>query len=327
MLFQGRLSKLILAVIVLTLGLSTHTVADKSKDKKDKKAALEGKPVLWQEPADIASFNLLLGPGGEAMKPDLSKVSFISEEKGGYSKKYRVRDGSGRIWVVKIGKEAQSETAAARLLWAAGYNTDITYLVPSVTIEGIGTLENARFEARPPEMKRMGEWKWDQNSFVGTNELQGLKVMMVLIGNWDIKDSNNRILVVPNEVTGAVEQRYIVSDLGGTLGKTGIIWLTRSRNKPVDFAKAKFIDGVKGNRVDFHYSGKRKGVVRDITVDQARWLGQLLSRLSDEQIRDAFRAANYNAEEVSMLAGAVRSRINELVALPQAQSASRITIR
>jgi hypothetical protein len=34
--------------------------------------------------------------------------------------------------------------------------------------------------------------------------------------------------------------------------------------------------------------------------------------LSDEQIKDAFRAANYSPEEVDMLAGAVRARINTL---------------
>jgi hypothetical protein len=257
------------------------------------------------------------------MKPDLSKVSFIAEEKGGYSKKYRVRDGSDRCWVAKIGAEAQSEVAATRLLWAAGYNTDITYLVPTVTIEGKGAFENVRFEARPENIKRLGEWKWDDNPFSGTIELQGLKIMMVLLDNWDIKDSNNRILVVKNEETGDTELRYIVSDLGTTFGKTGMTGLSRSRNKPADFVKAKYIDEIKGNRVDFHFSAKRKELFRNITVEQAKWLGDLLGRLSDEQISDAFRAANYNAEEVQMLTDAFRSRINDLVSLRRESASSR----
>ena len=49
------------------------------------------------------------------MRPDLRRITFLKEEKGGYSKKYRVRDASGREWVAKIGKEAQSETSAVRL--------------------------------------------------------------------------------------------------------------------------------------------------------------------------------------------------------------------
>jgi hypothetical protein len=327
MLLRGRLAKLVLALMVLTLGLSTYAADDKSNDKlKNNKDSVEGTPVLWREPADITSLNLLLGPGGEEMKPDISKVTFISEEKGGYSKKYRVRDGAGREWVAKFGVEAQPETAATRLLWAVGYNTDITYLVPSVTIEGKGTFENVRFEGREPHVKRLGEWKWNENPFVGTAELQGLKTMMVLIGNWDLKDSNNRIVRVRNDQTGEHELRYVVSDLGATLGKTGWI-ITRSRNEPTDFAKAKFVDAVKNNRVDFHYSGKRKDVVHDITIDQAKWIGKLLSRLSDEQISDAFRAANYGPAEVEMLASAVRGRINELVALPQTHSTETGAVR
>jgi hypothetical protein len=319
MLFRRGLRSVIPALMILTLALSVHPAPDKAKEKKSQ---AEGKPVLWRAPADIASLNLLLGPGGETMKPDLKRVIFITEEKGGYSKKYRVRDGSDRIWIAKIGAEAQSEVAATRLLWAAGYNTDITYLVPSVTIEGKGTFENVRFEARPGNVKRLGEWKWDDNPFAGRIELQGLKIMMVLLDNWDIKDSNNRILAVKNDETGDTELRYIISDLGTTFGKTGFTALTRSRNKPSDFVNAKFIDEIKGNRVDFHFSGKRKELFRNITIEQAKWLGALLSQLSDEQISDAFRAANYNAQEVPLLTTAFRSRINDLVALPR-ESASK----
>lgn len=314
---RGKLNRVMLALIVFTMSLSINGAAQKSSDQKskDKKASVEGKPILWRDPANIASLNLLLGPGGEEMKPNTSKVTFISEEQGGYSKKYRVQDGSGRVWVAKLSKEAQAETAATRLLWAAGYFTDTTYLVPSVVIEGKGTFENVRFEARPKNVKRLDEWRWDHNPFIGTKEFQGLKTMMVLLDNWDIKDSNNRILQVHTD-GGEVELRYIVSDLGATLGKTGGI-ASRTRNKPSDFANAKFIDGVKGGRVNFHYSGKRQNVFEDITIDQAKWIGELLARLSDEQISDAFRAANYGPEEVQMLARAVRGRISQLVALPQ----------
>ncbi len=53
------------------------------------------------------------------MRPDLRQIKFIKEEKGGYSKKFRIQDAAGREWVAKVGKEAQSETAAVRLVWAA----------------------------------------------------------------------------------------------------------------------------------------------------------------------------------------------------------------
>ena len=53
-------------------------------------------------------------------------------------------------------------------------------------------------------------------------------------------------------------------------------------------------------------------IVKDIPVADARWLGKLLEPLSDEQIRDCFRAAGYSPEEVEGNAAMVKERIREL---------------
>ena len=320
---QGAIRRTLALVTVLVLSLSTPALAVQ-KEKKKKKEMPAGTPVLWREPADAASLDLFHGPGGEEMMPDLSSLTFVKEEKGGYSKKYRVKDGRGRVWVAKVGKEAQSETAAVRLVWAAGYVTEINYLAPKATIEGQGTFENVRFEARPEGVERLDAWGWEQNPFAGRRELQGLKVLMALMENWDLKDDNNRVLHVRGE--GGSELRYIVSDLGTTFGKTGgqnspmafFRSIKGSRNEPEDYVSDEFIEGVKGNTVRLHYSGKNSEMMRNVTVEDAKWVGGLLSRLSDRQLEDAFRAANYSPAQVRMLAGAVRKRINELVNLPTA---------
>jgi hypothetical protein len=282
------------------------TVQDPTSKNKE---SYTGTPVLWREPTDLESRNLLLGAGGETMKPDLSKVTFIEEKTGGYSKKYRVRDGAGNEWIAKLGKEAQPDTAANRLLWVVGYETEIAYLVPHLTIAGKGSFDNVRLEARPKDVKRVSTWKWDDNPFKGTRELQGLKIMMSLINNWDMKDDNNQILATRGTNDG--ELRYIISDLGGSFGKTGGI-ISRSRNKPSDYIKADFIKSVKGDFIDLNYGGKNQKLFDDLKVQDAKWLAGYLGRLSDEQIKDAFRAANYLPEEVEQLARAVRQRINEL---------------
>src|SRR6266550_731481 len=324
MFLRGKIRKSTALLLVAIVSLVLHATllatspAYGSPQKKDKKKQLPaGTPVLWREPTDIASRDLMMGPGGEAMKPDLSKVTLIREEpKTGYSVKYRVHDGAGQEWVVKVGEESQAETAASRLVWAAGYFTDITYLAPLVNIEGKGTVENARFEARPKDVKRYDEeWDWEKNPFAGSQELQGLKVLMVMLNNWDLKNSNNRIIAPRDQTSGATELRYVVSDLGATFGKTGN-FVTHDRNRPTEYAKSKFVTKVEGNTVKFGYDGKNTGILRSITVAQAKWLGNLMSQLSDQQIGDAFRAANYKPADIELLTRSVRSRINELVNLP-----------
>jgi hypothetical protein len=326
--FTDKFSKLLVLVAGVLMALPVTAIAQKASDKKVQIPANAPK-VLWREPTDIASRDLYLGPGGAAMKPDLSRVTFVKVETGGFSTKYRVKDGSGRTWVVKVGQEARPETAAVRLAWAVGYQTEVNYLYPCVRIvgapkphkkeyecEGNGHA-NVRFEARPDNIKRLEEWSWKQNPFIGKREFNGMLVLMSFLNNWDIKDSNNKILLVNNE-RGQPELRYIISDLGATFGKTGG-FMSRSRNEPEDFVKAKFVEGVEGGRVRLNYNGKETSLFRNISVSDAKWLGGLLAQLSDRQLQDAFRAANFNPEEIQMLTQATRARINQLVNLaPQA---------
>jgi hypothetical protein len=308
--WQSRIHRIALVnLLLLAFALPGLAQSEKHKEKQ-KKSMPVGTPVFWRDPGAIERRNLLLGAGGEAMKPDLRKVTFIEKKKGGTSTKYRVKDASGNEWVAKLGKEAQPDTSANRLLWAVGYETEIAYLIPRLTIEGKGSFENVRLEARPKNVDRIGNWEWENNPFTGTPQFQGLKVMMVLINNWDIKDSNNEILAA-KQGAGLGELRYIISDLGGSFGKTGGFF-ARTRNKPSDFVKSDFIEAVKGEVIDFNYGGKSQKLFADITTSDAKWISSLLSRLTDEQIKDAFRAANYPPEEVERLSQAVRQRIGEL---------------
>ena len=312
-----RRTATVVALVAVLLALALPAAAAEKKSKK--KALPRGTPVLWRD-RDPARLNLAVGPGGAEMRPVTRRLRFLKEEKGGFSKKFRVLDARGREWVAKVSKEAQSETAATRLVWAAGYETEITYLVPRVTIPGQGTFEFVRFEARPRNVKRLDPWSWKRNPFTGTRELEGLKVLMVLINNWDLKDENNVILHAP----GAGELRYAISDLGATFGKEGggpgFFWrITRSRNEPEDYADTKFIDKVEDGYVDFHFTGKNKGLVEKVKVEHARWVGQLLSRLTDGQLAALFRSANYTPEETRLLARVVRRRVAELASLPQSE--------
>lgn len=326
-----------LSFVAALLGVTPLIPAQKKDGKKKSgdaatASSAQGTPVLWRDPGDIASRDLAAGPGGAEMRPDISKLTYIRDDQEGYSVKYRVKDAAGRTWVVKVGNEARPETAAVRLVAAMGYETEINYLVPCVHIPGAAKprkdvprcegdgFADARFEARPEGVKRSSIWSWKQNPFTGTKEFKGLIVLMGLLNNWDLKDENNQILVAKG-ADGAGESRYIISDLGATFGKTGG-GLTHSRNEPEKYAKSKFVEGVEKGRVRFAYSGKSQYLFQDISVEDARWIASLLMQLSDTQIAAAFRAADFNADEVNTLASAVRGRINELVRVTGATRAT-----
>jgi len=299
------------ALLLVFLALVVPGQAQKKKGKSEAKVIPAGRAIMW-EPVNASALDLYEGPGGKAMQPDLSSIKFIKEEKKGHNKKFRISDANGNVWVAKLGREAQPETAAVRLLYGLGYKTEINYLVPTLTIPGKGTFKNVRLEARPENAKRVGEWKWTSNPFVGTKELQGLKMMMVFLSNWDVLDLQNEIVHTNGE------NHYIVSDLGSTFGKLGnnnlpvIYRFGRKVGNPKSFARTKFVKEVERGEVTLSYKGKNRKLFKSFTVAEARWLLSQLNHLSDDQIRDAFRAANYSQGDIDTYTQAVRRKINEL---------------
>jgi hypothetical protein len=305
----------------------------KNKDDKDKTAddaasARDTRPVLWVEPTDIESRDLFYGPGGREGAPNpAGKFKFVRRSTSGTSEKIIVEDDKGRGWTVKFGPEAKPETAATRILWAAGYHVDQNYFVARTHIEGRGGFDvwDVRFEARDDGFKEVGLWPWAANPFNGTRELQGLRVLMALLNNWDLKDMNNKI-VQPNKESGGDRNLriYYVADLGATLGSTGSFFSklpffseapAGSKGEPDSYAGQVFIDSVSAGRVHFHYEGKNGSVLEGVSVEHARWMGNLLGRLSDKQLSDAFRAGGFSANEVAVYAQAIRRRIDQLKAL------------
>jgi hypothetical protein len=60
---------------------------------------------------------------------------------------------------------------------------------------------------------------------------------------------------------------------------------------------------------------KMEEITKHIPRADAQWLGQRLSRLTDDQIRDAFRTAGFDAADVEQLTRTIRQRIAALEAL------------
>ncbi|HZD94321.1 MAG TPA: hypothetical protein VE133_08710, partial [Candidatus Sulfotelmatobacter sp.] len=168
--------------------------------------------VIWVDPGNISSKDLLEGPGGEKHHPQ-PPLKFLKEDNHGHNSKLDVEDAKGDKWKAKLGIEAHTEPVASRLLWAVGYFTNENYYIPDVEVKNLpmhlkrgqghvispGHLDGARLQRPPPREKKSAEWNWRHNPLVGTREFNGLRVMMALISNWDLKDDNNAIFSGTNK--------------------------------------------------------------------------------------------------------------------------------
>jgi hypothetical protein len=284
---------------------------------------------LWLEPPDLATRNFFDGAGGPSLAPaESGRYELIAVDSKGYSGGYDVRDAQGVEWSVKIGKEAQPEVTVSRVLWGLGFHQPPVYLVNDWQLTGASvdqaTLRKARFRRDTEDAKVVGEWSWYENQFVGSQPFQGLLVVNLMLNNWDWKTSNNKIYDRAN-VTDGPARVYLVRDLGASLGKTAfpafLKWMPMrglgqgSRNDVDGFVEQGFIKDVDGQQVSFHYNGIHRKLVDTITVNDVVWTARLMSRVSDEQWRDAFRAGGFPPVEQQRYIDKLKSKIRDGLAL------------
>jgi len=302
--------------------------------------------VLWRDPGIVDKLDLVAGPGGRDGIP-VPPFQFIEEHSTGSQPCVSVRDAYGRRWRVKWGHEVQPETFAVRLAWACGYFAEVTHFVPSGRIEGAGPLtraapcvdENggfadARFELDDPAVEKFFDeqsWSWTDNPFVGTRELAGLKVLLMLISNWDNKDQrdvmrgSNTAIYVTTVSRRRREAQYLIIDWGGSMGRWGQTPITRGRWDADGFAAQtpRFVTGVSDGLVQFGYAGQRTADARaNIRVEDVAWLVRRLARITDRQLHDALRTSGASDVEAASFTASLRARIDQLVEAGSARRAA-----
>jgi hypothetical protein len=187
-----------------------------------------------------------------------------------------------------------------------------------------GSAHNVRLKRYLKGEEKSGSWEWRDDPFRDSREWNGLRVLMALVNNWDLKDENNKIRTYEGT------QMYLVSDLGSSFGTTGrSITRAASKGNLGAFERSRFIVKTTSEFVDFGTPSRPalvhlfelpeylrrihlEWIGKRIPRSDARWIGDLLSRLSAEQIHSAFRAAGYAPREVDEFSAVVEKRIEAL---------------
>ncbi len=271
---------------------------------------------FWVD-ADVRGRDLFYGIGGPELAPDAdAHYELVKTKPRGFSPKFDVRGPNGQEWSVKLGPEAQTEVVASRLVWAMGYHEPPCYYLPSwQMVNRAGDVERqaeARFRPKLERLHDKGTWSWHENKFVDTRQYRGLLVLMMMLNSTDLKNDNNTEYEVSPPWEGA-RKWYVVKDLGASFGETGRIY--PRRNWLPGFAQAGFITGVRDGRVQFDFNGRHQELLRDITPDDVRWMAERMSRLSDQQWMNAFKAAGYSEPGARGFIAKVKEKIAQGLAL------------
>ena len=291
--------------------------------------------AIWRAPRNVTveDFTCTFAGCDHAPKPPFH---FVKEDLEGTSPKLAVTDANGRSYTVKFGSKVTPECFSSRLVAAAGYVAEPSYFVGPGRIDNPsrlhrtgslvkrdGTFKRARFQLRDDkelDFLKDHAWSLADNPFRGSHEFAGLRVLMMLLSNWDAKDSrdgqeqaNTAVFRVPGP-DGRPELLYSFFDWGSTLGRWGgVERRTRSDCSGYALDTPRFIAGVHGDTVEFGYSGKHQQDVKaSITVADLRWLAPYLARINDEEIRAGLAACGATARQTACWAGAIENRIGQV---------------
>jgi hypothetical protein len=295
------------ARLVLIVGLASAACAPQIK----RVAASEGASVeFWREP--IGRDDLFFGVGGREAAPDPDATyTLVKRDESGFSTTMDLRDGRGHKWSAKIGPEATTEVVASRIVWAMGYAQPPSYHVFKLPVKkGDGVTDEGPARLRPDLewLDNRGVWKWAQNPFVGTEAYRGLLVLMMVINSTDLKDDNNALYLARRPGTRPTFW-YTVKDLGATFGDTGRF--SPKRGDIESFEKHGFTKRRSGPFVEFVFKGRHKHLLENIRPADVRWTCDRLSRITDPQLRDAFRAGGFSRETADRFVRRIREKIQE----------------
>jgi hypothetical protein len=188
-----------------------------------------------------------------------------------------------------------------------------------------GGFTDARFELEDRSVRTLFDehsWSWNDNPFVGTRQLSGLKLVTMLLSNWDTKDRRDvargieyRHLRSARRRWGR-EARYLITDWGGAMGRWGSNIVSRGRWDPAGFEAQTphFVTGVRDGFVNFGYQGQRTAeIARAISrSNTSAWFFRYARRLTEPVLRQGLLACGATEEEADLFARSLVERIRQV---------------
>jgi len=276
------------------------------------------KARMWQDRGALTPKQVYWGPGSEHESPmsRLPHPPFSQFKKddtpGALNPKGKVVDRNGVSWTIKFGEEVHSDVVAPRIAWALGYSAIESYYIGAVRIDGItkdtdfgrakGWISkdgNARGGVRfkrkddrelEDDQGRDVNWELRTNPGVPPEHISGLRLLNVLVNNWDIHPKNCKVL--RKDGPDGPENWFYVSDLGATFGAS--FWGKFHRRAFED--DQTFVKSVDREHMHFHFSSalnsrSQQDVHRRVPLAHVRWFVDQFDRIPDEGLRAAFDAA------------------------------------
>jgi len=310
--------------------ISSIALADTHNITAEQRRELIRRAQIWRH-TDVAAMNLRTGPQGHgAFPPDATVTCTYHDEKfAGASPKFGCTiDGHDRV-KVRYGRdngEIFAGVAATRLFWALGFGADLLYPVHVVchkcppivangaptTTDGDTTFEYAAIERKMPgielEAPSVGPgWAWPELDTVEAraggapvDQRDAFKLLAVMLQHGDSKPDQQKLLCVTEKVgkhdlARCPDPFMMVHDLGQIFGRSNLRSSSDVGSTNLREWSATPIWKDAAHCVANLAPSQRGTLVNPIVSEAGRkLLADLLSQLTDAQLRDLFAGARFD---------------------------------
>jgi hypothetical protein len=292
---------------------------------------------VWTS-TDVASKDMKKGPtAADGFAPNaLLTCAYRDRDMSGRTPKFTCELAPGDEIKVKYGAdngEVYAEVAATRLLWALGFGADRVYPV-RVACEGCSTDPHSQkgpttdkvvFDPAAVERKMKGAamevstdsgWSWPELDEVraadgGAPQVQreALKLLAVFLQHGDNKPAQQRLVCASetDEEDGGEcrEPWMIIQDLGVTFGRANLF--NRGGTGSVNFEEwSETPVWTNAPSCIANLAPSQSGTMENPHISDAgrKFLGDLLLKLSGQQLRDLFETARFAERKTSSVRAA-----------------------
>lgn len=189
-------------------------------------------------------------------------------------------------------------------------------------------------EVKDDDADSLGAWDWNNEAYRNMREVRGAAVLSMWLGNYDLRWDNNKVKLVKDKLVKDKQDgrrlTMYLNDIGAGLGDATNI-LRRNNDKPNEF-DWQFTIGEDDRAL---YNGWDNSIVRRLNShhiavvnylpdftnelvtavqrEDMKWMAKMIAQLTEEQIKAALIAANFQSAEVYLLTQKLLNRREHLL--------------
>ncbi len=227
--------------------------------------------------------------------------------------------------VLKNGKEISAENLPAFLLnrpmpeWDQIHLKDSDFNPTAEAQIAYLVTNPAQLQGKKENLRTVGPWDWNDLEHENRRDMRGVGLLAAWLNWHDIRYDNNRLLIQSSADDSSKQLIHMISELGSGLGhsRLGVGLLTTCldpNNFLWKFTDSKTnSDGITTvNFLDFHPLNK-VNALKNMNLDDARWMARLIAQLSEKQIQDVLIAGGISSEYVVLYREKLISRRDQMI--------------